>query len=72
MLNGPNLENPGADSIDPCCVLTKGTLARHCLSVNIRMQLNLKHLPSSFGFLCSGASRCRVLVLGSCYVGLDQ
>ena len=50
-------------SIDPCCVLTKGTLLWHCLSTNIRMQLNLEHLPSSFGFLCSAAVGCKYTIL---------
>lgn len=47
---------------DPCCVLTKGTLMQHCFSTNVRMQLNLEHLPNSFGFLSSAAVRCEYMV----------
>lgn len=50
-------------STDPCHVLTKGTLTWHCFSTNVRMQLNLEHLPSSFGFLCWAAVGCEYTVL---------
>lgn len=37
----------------------------HCVSTNIRMQLNLEQLPSSFGFLCSAAVEHEYTVLRS-------
>lgn len=67
MLNGPNLERTSMliASIDPYRVMTRGTLPWHIFSTNVRMQLNLGHLPSSFIFLCSAAvgSEYTVLVI---------
>lgn len=63
MLNGPALILIA--STDPCCALRKGTLTWHVSSTNTRVQLNLGHLPNSFGFLCSTAvgSEYTVLVI---------